>query len=264
MKIGFMQVYNEVNWISYAIDQAMMLCDKLLITEGSQFVAFPDIPERSNDGTLDIINDKSRQYGKQIVLLNTIRKHGNYRRNQCDNFNRGLTLCDLDDYFIILDADIFFANEWIVRANKLMMENNVDLVTVRSYFFTFGFKWRIVRNPEPDQESIIIKKTEKLHFIPTHKYSGIGNNQVLDPGVSLFHYMWVKPSKRIQMRMRTSGMYAGMLEWFKKVWLNIELEDGRIYQSYHGQFMLRRYDDSHPSILDNHPWRDIEDIRKMT
>ena len=78
MKLGFLQVYNEVNWVEYAIDQAMLMCDKLLITEGSQFTSFPDIPERSDDGTLDIISDKSKQYGKRITCLNTTRKHKNY------------------------------------------------------------------------------------------------------------------------------------------------------------------------------------------
>jgi len=262
MKMGFMQVYNEVNWIGYAIDQAMMLCDKLLITEGSQFVAFPDISERSTDGTLDSISDKSKQYGGRIICLNTTRKHGNYRHNQCDNFNRALTFCDIGDYFIQLDADDFYLDEWIAEANELMREKKVDLIKALTYEFAFSFKWRF----EYEQHRVplvIIKRTEKSHFIPTHKYTNFGENVIVIPGIGCHHYVWVKSPERMLIRMRTSGMYSGMVEWFKETWLKMKIEDGKTYQSYRGNFTIHRYSGSHPSVLKHHPWRDIDDVRKI-
>ena len=260
MKLGFLQIYNEVNWAEYAVDQAMTICDKLLIIEGSQFVTFPDISERSNDGTLDIISDKLKQYGGQIICLNTTRKHKNYRCNQCDNFNQALTFCDVGDYFIQLDADEFYFDKCITEMNKLMREEEVDLIKVLDCEFAFSFKWQLGREHKR-RKSVAIKKTEKLYFTPTHNCVNSGKNIIITFGIGCHHYDWVKPPERMLIRMRTSGMYGGMVEWFKETYLKMKLEDGKTYQSYHGNFALHRYDGSHPSVLDNHPWRKINDVR---
>lgn len=262
MKLGFLQVYNEANWVGYAIDQAMVMCDKLLIMEGSQFVAFPDIPERSTDGTLDIISDKSKQYGGRIICLNTTRKHGNYRHNQCDNFNRAIAFCNRGDYFIQLDADEFYFDEWIAEANKLMREGKVDLIKALNYEFAFSYKWRFDYEKQRLKPAII-KKTEKPHFLPTHKYINPGENLIVIPGIGCHHYTWVKPPERMLVRIRTSGMYSGMVEWFKETWLKMKPEDGKTYQSYNGKLTIHRYNGPHPAILKHHPWHDIDDVRKI-
>lgn len=262
MKLGFMQVYNEMNWVKFAIEQAMCLCDKLLIVEGSQFVAFPHIPERSNDGTLDIINDKAKEHQGRILLTNTSRRYKNYRQNQCANFNHGLEYCDRGDYFIQLDADEFFLDEWIAEANELMREGKADLIKAVNYEFAISFKWRVERERQR-VKPIIIKKTEKLYFFPTHKPINPGENVIIIPGIGCHHYDWVKPSERMLIRMRTSGMYSGMVEWFKKVWQKIEPEDGKKYSSYAGHFTLRQYEGHHPAMLDNHPWRHVKDVRRL-
>ncbi len=160
MKLGFIQVYNEANWIGYAVDQAMKLCDKVLIVEGSQFADFSDIPERSDDGTLDIVADKKKQYPKRIEDIKTIREHSKYRFNQCANFNRGLTFCDIGDYFILLDADDFYLDEWISEVNELMKENKISLIKVLSYDFAFSFKWRIKSGEKKSERPVIAKKTK--------------------------------------------------------------------------------------------------------
>jgi len=262
MKLGFLQVYNEVNWVEYAIDQAMLMCDKLLITEGSQFTSFPDIPERSDDGTLDIISDKSKQYGKRITCLNTTRKHKNYRYNQCDNFNRALMFCNKGDYFIQLDADEFYFDKWISEANELMKERKVDVIEALNRAFAFSFKWCVDRN-QARVKPTVIKKTKGLHFVPAHLHKNAGENVMMIPEIGCHHYDWVKPPERMLIRMRTSVMYSGMVEWFEEIYLKIKPEDSEIYPGYNAEFALRKYDGSHPSVLDHHPWHQIEDVRKI-
>lgn len=262
MRLGFMQVYNEAHWVGFAIEQAMRLCDKLLVIEGSQFTSFPDISERSDDGTLDIISDKVKEYADRLILINTVRSHKNYRRNQCANFNRGLEFCNKGDYFLILDADDFFADEWIEEANALMQEDKTDLIYVNSRNFSFGFNW-VVDFGSSSPRLVVLKKTKQLHFVPTHKPKGKGDRVYLPIAIYRYHYMWVKPRERMLIRMRTSNYYAGMVEWFERVWCRMKLEDGKIYQSYNGSFTLHRYDGSHPPVLDGHPWRDVKDIRRI-
>ena len=52
-------------------------------------------------------------------------------------------------------------------------------------------------------------------------------------------------------------------EWFEEIYLKIKPEDSEIYPGYNAEFALRKYDGSHPSVLDHHPWHQIEDVRKI-
>ena len=63
--------------------------------------------------------------------------------------------------------------------------------------------------------------------------------------------------------MRTSKFYKGMLEWFDENWDNIELGEDKTITFVDKLQVLKRYDGEHPPILDDHPWRHIEDIRRI-
>lgn len=265
MRFGYLQVYDEVNWVEYQIDMAMLLCDELLITEGSQFVAFPDIPERSTDGTLDVISDKIKEYPGRIVCNGTIRASKNYRKNQCDNFNRALGFCDVGDYFIALDTDEFYFNEHIDSLNELMKEGKGDVLGSYGYSFAFGFKWRFIQNNvNIDGRRHILKKTANLIFVPTHRPKNFGPVEIIDKKhIGMFHYKWVKPTKRMLIRHKTSGFHPNMLKWFEENWNKIELKNNDISTFYGGTFMLEKYNGKHPEILYKHPWKNINDVRKV-
>jgi len=259
MKLGVLPLFNEVNWASFAIDHAMALCDKLLISEGSQFVAFPDIPEKSDDGTLDIISDKQKQYPDRIEVIATNRKHGNYRKNQCANYNRALNYCEIGDYLVCLSGDTFYLDVTVDKVNQLMRDGKMDYLEVELLRFIFGFKWTFGTQPA----QMILKKVPALRFYPTSRPAGLGPAKVALPGISCHHYTWVKPKARMRIRMKTSGFYGGMLEWFDKNWDNIELVEGKTFEFIRKSFTVKRYDGEHPSVLDTHPWRHVEDIRRI-
>ena len=263
MKLGFIQVYNEVNWIGYAIDQAMMLCDEALIMEGSQYANFLDIPKRSDDGTLDVISDKEKEYPGRIKMARTTRRHDNYRFNLCDNLNYGLSLCNRGDYLLWLDADEYCSDHWIKEANAMMRENKVEVIDADVDSFAFSFKWRIDFD-EADRASYVLKKVDGLRFAPTARPINAGKRVEVISGENVhFHYTWVKSAARMFIRMRTSMRYPSMVAWFLDNWHKIELVEGVTYPSYNRSFTLHRYDGEHPSVLDNHPWRHVEDIRRF-
>ena len=259
MKLGVLPLYNEIDWASFAIDHGMMLCDKILIIEGSQFVAFPDIPERSDDGTLDVISDKQKQYPNKIEVISTVREHKNYRINQCANYNASLCYCEIDDYLVLLSGDVYYLNSFIPKINQLMEEGKMDYLSVELLRFVFGFKWTV----GTQLSKVILKKIPTLHFRPTSAPVGFGSAEMALDGISCHHYTWVKPRTRMRIRMRTSEFYKGMLEWFDKNWDNIELAEGKPFNFVQKSFILRKYDGEHPSVLDDHPWRHIEDIREL-
>jgi len=262
MKFGFLQAYNEVNWIGYAIDQAVKLCDRVMVVEGAQYVNFPDIPERSNDGTIDIISDKTHQYPNVLQAINTIRAHNNYRINQCRNLNYCLSLCKKGDYFIILDADEFYMDACVSEMSNLMRENKVEIIYIKNNSLSFSFKW-LMDFGAASSVGIVIKKVDGFNFAPTSRRINAGKRTASIGGFNRFHYTWLKPKARLLIRMRTSMQYRGMVSWFEDAWRNMRLEDGVVYKSYNKEFTLHRYDGEHPEVLNNHPWRHIEDIRSL-
>ena len=265
MRVGYLQVYEEVDWVGYQIDQAMKLCDKLLITEGSQYshTTYKGISERSADGTLDIISDKIKEYPKRVGCIGTIREYKDFRHNQCANFNRALSVCNINDYFIKLDADEFLFDNHIENLNTLMKESKVDVLGSYGTCFAFGFKWKFA--PKGDElwgKKHIFKVTPELFFIPTCSAQNVGPVEFVDKeSFDVCHYTWVRPRERVRLQIGTSGFYPDMLEWFDSNWDTLELKDGKQYDYYNDYFTLKRYDGKHPETLDEHPWLNVEDVR---
>lgn len=259
MKLAFIQAYNEVHWIGYAIDQAMESYDRLVIAEGAQWRNRPDIPERSDDGTLDIIADKRLEYRGRIKVFNTVRKYQAYRGNQCANFNQALTHCQIGDYFIYFNCDEFYLDSWLEHAKELM-KYGVDTIKARALSFAFGFGWLL---DIPAERTVICRKVRGLHFKPTHKPVEHGPNEGKIPGIGFHHYVWLKHLKRLMIRFEGSGRRPYLTEWLRKNWATVELKEGMLYEHGTDVFRLVKYRGEHPSILDSHPWRHVEDIRKL-
>jgi len=259
MKLGFAHAYNEKDWIGYTIDQAMKICDKLLIVEGSRFLCFNELPARSDDGTLDIISDKMRAYPNRIEVWPDGCDKGSFRENVTANNHVALARCKIGDYFILCDSDEFYTDSFIDDMNEAMREGELDYMNWTGLQFAFGFKWVYV-----DQvKTAFLKKISGAHFAPLHKPRGFGSRYVTIETIGCFHYCWVKTRERMLRRARI-GIYKGMQEWFASNYNKIELiEGGKIHYVNDQVFTLRKYEGPHPSILDNHPWRHIEDIRKI-
>jgi hypothetical protein len=265
MIIGLLQIYNEVNWVGYSIDHAMKFCDKLIIIEGSQFKKLKKVPERSFDGTLEIIYKKMKDYSDSIELINTIRKFSNYRENQAANFNLVLSKCKIGDYLAPLDADQFYFDNYIKRIKEVAEEGKIDYLMSSGIILAFSFKWRIIfNNVNIHSFQTLFKKNNRLKFIPTHRPINNGPIKVYDDdGKSLIHYMWIRPNDRILLRLKTARNGKKRSKWYKNYWDKIELVENKMYKYLDGYFYLKQYNGAHPEILRNHPWRNIEDIRKL-
>lgn len=259
MKLGFTQVYNDANWIGYAIDQAMRLCDELLIVEGSRFMCFDDLPARSDDETMDIMSDKTKEYPGRIEIWLDGCDAGSHRKNQCANHQAALNQCNVGDYLIPFDTDEFYMDSFIDTMNEAMREGELDRMDWTGLQFAFGFKWYFDRQVK----RAFLKKIPGAYFTPLHVPRSFGPNCVTVESIGCLHYCWVKTRKRMLRRARI-GIYDGMREWFASNYDKIELsEDAKIHYVKNQIFTLREYEGPHPSVLDNHPWRHIEDIRSI-
>lgn len=265
MNVGFLQLYNEVDWTEFAIKHILKFCDKLVIIEGSQFVSFKEIPLHSTDGTLEIIEEMIEEYPNDIELISTIRKYSNYRYNQAANFNLALKRCKKGDYFLHLDADEYYFDNFIKNIKEITEDGKIDMLISSGPNFAFSLKWKLIMSSAALKEKqILFKKNKKLKFVKTHKPVNLGPNQVINnSGSCLTHYKWVRSTQRMLLRHQTSGFYSGMVEWFNENWEKIELVENKKYNYYGGEFWLERYDGPHPSILKDHPWINLEDVRRI-
>jgi len=261
-KIGFIQAYNEKDWVGYQIDNALKFCDLIYICEGSQFAAHQEIPERSTDETLDVISDKTKEFPNRIKLEYTTRKHNNYRKNQCENFNRALSYCSAGDYLIPLDVDEIWFHSAIEKMIDIMDNDKPDLIKFFGKEFAFSFDWQLIIHSNPKKRAFIFKVNPDMYFKPTHNAKNVGKNHIILNEDTYFHHLkWVKPTERMRIRHKTSGFVPGMERWFNNNWEKIPLEEAT-YNFYLGKFSLKKFDGEHPEILDNHPLRNIKDIRK--
>lgn len=269
-RVGFLQIFNEVEWVDHAIDQAKKLCDRLIICEGSQFTNFPNIPERSDDGTIEHIHEAINAYDGFIELVDTVRTSSNYRNNQCVNFNRALKTCKPGDLFFPLDADEFYTDQFIEDLKPIVANHHdmINRLTVNGKMFAFGFPWEI-RFSKGDVRKDVFYRVEKgLHFTPTHNPKGwtsVMDRDLVFSGVYFHHYTWVKPAERMRWRFQTSGMYPNMPKWFNDNWSQLDATDGNVFNTYKPGITaeLKFYRGNHPSLLDSHVWRHVSDVRRV-
>jgi len=242
-----------------AIEQAMKVCDKLLIVEGSKFMRLDDLPARSDDGTLDIISDKMKAYPKRIELWLDGCDAGHHRKNQCANHMTALERCKTGDYLIPFDTDEFYMDDFIDDMNEAMREGKVDRMDWTGLWFAFSFRWYFGKYAK----RALLKKVPGAYFTPLHVPRRFGPNHVVVEKISCLHYCWVKTKDRMIRRTRI-GIYKEMKEWFERNYDKIKLAEGeKIHYVAKQTFMLKEYRGPHPSVLDDHPWRHIEDIRKI-
>jgi hypothetical protein len=129
--------------------------------------------------------------------------------------------------------------------------------------FAFSFDWEVSWGGHSNHWTAFFKVAPGLKFVRTHKPVGAGPSENV-PGEPMFHYTWLKPGERVRARLETSGMFGGMVEWFDEWFDKVELRDGFECPSHSGGRMtMKRWDGEHPSVLDDHPWRDGKDIRNV-
>lgn len=259
MKLGFTHVYNDANWIGYSIDQAMRVCDTLLVVEGSRFMCIAGLPDRSDDGTLDIISDKMRTYPKRIELWLDGCDTGSHRQNQNANHTAALECCEIGDYLIPFDTDEFYTDSFIDIMNDVMREGEVDILSWTGLWFAYGFRWYFAKVAKV----ALLKKVSGAYFISLHKPRRFGQNRMTIEKLSCHHYCWVKTKDRM-IRRAGIGNYRGMDRWFERNYDKIKLAEGeKIHYVQNQVFTLKKYNGSHPSVLDDHPWRNVDDIRRL-
>lgn len=284
--VGVMPVYEEEDWVEWAVRGIIDFVDELVIAEGYQGPAWHFGGCRSKDKTIEIIKALSKEYDKITLTECQSRRHVLKGKAATHNHVLRVSRRIKDaDWFFIIDSDEFYTDAQKSRIRQILEKTDKDAIRVSARMFFYNFNYYI------DQTmGRIIRVTNQMFFkpgqfphyadgTPYFIYSGNSSKLILqdDP---MFHYSFVKrPSSEIKRRL---GEYCAtqqdesVFDWIDEVFLRWSPERAKeIYAwnqkrfnkngiSFGGsQQRLKFYSGDHPDILNNHPFRYIDDVRSL-
>jgi len=282
--VGIMPVYEEADWIEYAVEGIIDFVDELVIAEGYQGPAWHFDSCRSKDGTIDIIKRLAKKYDK--ITLTECQPRAHVLRGKAATHNHVLKVSRLikkADWYMICDSDEFYTDtqKKYIRGKLASTEKDAFAFSARVFFFNFQYH---INHILPR----LFRVTKRMEFRPGQfPYYGNGRPYYEYPDNTpcillgddpIFHYSFAKrPSQEIKRRtMEYCAVQREkhVFDWIDKIYLKWSPENSEeIYKLNKKMFgwdgivfseeqRLQVYKGRHPSILDHHPFRYLADVRE--
>lgn len=284
--VGIMPVYEEADWVEWAVEGIIDFVDELIIAEGYQGPAWHFGTCRSQDGTIDIINRLAEKYDKIILTQCQSRRH--VLSGKAATHNHALKISRKireADWYMICDADEFYSDEQKAALRKELGSADRDSLHVNSRYFFYNFK-HFIYMPLGRffrvTEGMFFKPGQFPHYADGRPYESAPSYLLLKDA-PMFHYSFVKrPAAEIKRRIMeycAVQRYKWVFDWIDQVYMQwsekraeeiYELnrirfngQGGIFFDGAHEAQRLQVYNGEHPGLLDDHPYRQIEDIRKI-
>ncbi len=285
--VGIMPVYEEVDWVEWAVEGIIDFVDELIIAEGYQGPAWHFGTCRSQDGTIEIIEKLAKKYDKITLTQCQSRRH--VLNGKAASHNHALAISKRikdADWYMICDCDEFYSDRQKITIREALETAAQDAFKVNARYFFYNFKYFIYMHL-----SRFFRVTEGMFFRPG-QYPFYANSKAYyeeSPAVLLleddpmFHYSLTKrPCCEINRRLMeycAVQRNRWVFDWIDQVYLQwtperaeeiYELnrkrfngQGGIFFGGCHDAQRLQIYEGEHPGVLDNHPYRHIEDIRQI-
>lgn len=244
-KTAFMIVYNDVDYVDYAIKSIKNWVDHLYIVEGAfEITMQTGAPARSNDGTLNILEKYLDDPKVTLFHLN--------EREHKHHYDYGYQHCieDGSDWAILVDSDEIWTKQAQLVANSWMKKcNNLDAceMRVQEYSFVNDF-W----HHYPASYPRIFKCKPGSFFVFDNEVQFEGHRRgahptFMLPGKSIHHYGYVRRKKRWKLKQD--------LMWNKDhnpLNLKYKLEGDEYILPE--DIPIYKYTGKHPEIMHDHPF----------
>jgi len=197
-KIAFMIVYNDVDYVDYAIRSIVDWVDEMIIVEGAfEITMAQGKPARSDDGTLEIL--KTHSVNPKITII-----HANKREHK-DHYDIGYQqACERGaDWAIMIDSDEIWgrmnqslAESWMNRVGPNIKEMRISEYCFINDFRTYynGTYPRIFRC-EPEAFFVFDNEVQFSEGRGRHDILSIPEIQM-----RVFHYGYVRRKKRWELK----------------------------------------------------------------
>jgi len=254
--IGLMLTWNNLEFFRCVVEQALEFCDELILVEGCHSMQYP---KHSDDGTVAFI--QSIKNRPKLKIMDFI------RNNRYDYVQKVIrhTYPKQSHYYMLgnwvfhWDDDLFFMSEDLEKLRAMMQHSREDSLDLLERQFFYNFKFNIHKRMSP----VCYRITDRLNLSGVsnaHYRSGRHYSVSRPDDITAFHYSHVKKAERMKRRFVLSAEKGtpGTIEERFGAWNDFKWDkDEDILKS--GKFSI--YDGEHPEVLDNHPWRYIEDVR---
>jgi hypothetical protein len=253
-----MTVYNEAEFVDYAIKSCLPYVDNLVIVEGAyQETISCGANPRSTDATIEII--EKYKYEHNVHILYSNEKSDKDQRNVGLSFVKKLN--NNSGWCLIIDGDEVYSKENFViikNITKLMKNQN----KYAAYFASLTFVNDLMHYTNQEFPRLF-KITPGCLFIDDNymKWENAEwtqNNILKIPYVKYHHYAFCKNNfsrfnlKKEWWETRFGKNYHNTGKPFEYDWyLN---DDGKIYSPNH---TVRKYVGAHPLAMKDHPkWKE--------
>lgn len=248
-----MTVYNEVDYIDFAIRGCLPYVDHLVIVEGAyqETIALGKTP-RSNDGTLDIIQ---KYTGDPKVYFIEANEHSD--KDQRNIGLKKIKELNPDGYVCIIDGDEIYEPFRIELIKKYAIPGLVKANKKVKYFASMTFV-NDFKHFTWQQFPRLFKITPKCHFVNDNQMSYEDGNEniiwcdrpiydISSDKIRYFHYSFCKGKERFETK-RKWWMNRGYGTNFDYGW-NI---DGNHQISDPKNHKILEYVGIHPEIMKHH------------
>jgi len=167
------------------------------------------------------------------------------------------------------DDDLLFMEKDLQKIKYAMRHSKEDSLDFQCRHFIYNFKFNILGRGTANcyriTDGLYLKRVSRAYYKDRRPYS-----IAYPDDITLFHYSYVKRTERMKARFvlsaekGTPGAMEKFETWKSIAWDKEEdiLENG-VLRKIIPRGELNIYRGPHPEALDDHPWRHIDNARKV-
>jgi len=271
--VAVMITWNNLEFFKRALQQALGFCDEVILSEGC---SSKDYPRRSTDGTCEFIETMRGHPKLKIMDVDYSEfKDASYIDTQWTTRKRLTKMAELflpGNWYTAWDDDQFFFDEDLPKLKHAMETKDFNTLLFRERRFIYNFRF----NTAGTGNWYFHRITAGHSFAPLmHLCYADGTvyekrkEKCNREDFYYFHYPYVKKPERIKARWAmsiekgTTASIGRFENWMKMEWDQEKdiVKYRKMIENMQGQGHFNIYPGPHPEVLDDHPWRHIEDVR---
>jgi len=267
--LGVILTWNNLEFFKCALNQSLSFCDEVIVVDGCHIDGYE---KHSTDGTIEFIN--SMRNHPNLVIIDDFNFTGRNDIVQCkirSEYAKQSKYWKPGNWIIQWDDDIAFFNKDLKRIKDIMNTTDCDTLFFRESRFAFNFKCNILADINELYGVKFQKIKDGCYYTPTWKLhnadGSIYNKWLKLSDIMYFHYPYVKTTHRVKFRWEISKeKYEGDFEDLGLLWDNFDLiqfNENIFRKIIGGKGKINLYQGHHPEIMNSHPWRYVEDMRKI-
>jgi len=264
--IGLMLTWNNLEFFRCAVKQALEFCDELILVEGANSIKYPKC---SNDGTAEFIQTIKAHPKLRIMDFTRGKRYDYLQRDIRREYPKQSRYYKPGNWVFQWDDDLLFMNDDLRKLRKMMQCCKKDSLNFMCRWFSYNFRFNVFTRMGPVcyriTDGLTLRGVLVAYYKDGRSYSVSYPNSIV-----AFHYSFVKKMDRLRARLAlsaekgTPGAMDKLNLWESIKWnKDKDIFNDDDIKKMMGKGELNIYEGAHPEALDSHPWRYIDDVRRL-